>query len=603
MVSLGYDTTFTDTVYTSGNAAAFGNYVAREIIQFGLQDGANEINDYKNQYYEVFNPPLFPELRGNPNIIDLNRWQELSLSNFIDQAGNPVGADTIEFLSPEWGLVQPFSLTPSDLTKKSRDGNEYWIYHDPGDPAYIQSNGMGTSDLYKWGFSLVSIWSSHLDKDDTVMWDISPASLGNVQDYPSSIEDLDQFYNYIDGGDPGTGYAMNPKTNAPYEAQYVKRADYGRVLAEFWADGPDSETPPGHWFTIINYVHDHPDFVRRYKGEGPLIDTLEWDVKAYLALGGAMHDCAISAWGIKGFYDYIRPVSAIRAMAELGQSSILPVDGGINYHPMGIPLVPGYIEQVDSSDALSGTMNENVGEIKLFAWKGNRYITNPIMQTAGVDWILADFWDPYQRPSFVTPPFAGYVSGHSTYSRAAAEVLTMLTGDEYFPGGMGEFLAPKNDFLVFERGPSEDVILQWAKYKDASDQCSLSRIWGGIHPPVDDIPGRIIGEKIGINSFNLADQLFRGVSAVESVQQYNIADVYPNPVGRNQPFKVQLRSDDVIDDVFIYNMTGQQTYVENIKQYGRAIELDINDLSEGSYVLKLVKVSGEFDVAPFHVHQ
>ena len=103
----------------------------------------------------------------------------------------------------------------------------------------------------------------------------------------------------------------------------------------------------------------------------------------------------------------------------------------------------------------------------------------------------------YQRPTFVTPPFAGYVSGHSTYSRAAAEVLTLLTGDEYFPGGVGEFKAPMNEFLVFEEGPSVDVTLQWATYRDASDQTSLSRIWGGIHPPADDIPGRKMGIEIG----------------------------------------------------------------------------------------------------------
>jgi hypothetical protein len=75
--------------------------------------------------------------------------------------------------------------------------------------------------------------------------------------------------------------------------------------------------------------------------------------------------------------------------------------------------------------------------------------------------------------------------------------MTLLTGDEYFPGGMGEFHAKKNEYLVFEEGPSVDVALQWATYRDASDQCSLSRIWGGIHPPIDDIPGRIIGMKIG----------------------------------------------------------------------------------------------------------
>jgi hypothetical protein len=120
----------------------------------------------------------------------------------------------------------------------------------------------------------------------------------------------------------------------------------------------------------------------------------------------------------------------------------------------------------------------------------------------------AEDWWPYQRPTFVTPPFAGFPSGHSTYSRAAAELLTLLTGSEYFPGGLAEFHAPKNAFLVFEEGPSEDIVLQWATYQDASDQTSLSRIWGGIHPPIDDIPGRIIGHDVGINAFEHSKALF-----------------------------------------------------------------------------------------------
>jgi hypothetical protein len=108
----------------------------------------------------------------------------------------------------------------------------------------------------------------------------------------------------------------------------------------------------------------------------------------------------------------------------------------------------------------------------------------------------------------VTPPFAGYVSGHSTYSRAAAEVLTLLTGSEYFPGGLGEFHCPKNEFLVFEDGPSVDLTLQWASYYDASDQTSLSRIWGGIHPPADDLPGRQMGDRIGADAVALAEEYF-----------------------------------------------------------------------------------------------
>jgi hypothetical protein len=72
---------------------------------------------------------------------------------------------------------------------------------------------------------------------------------------------------------------------------------------------------------------------------------------------------------------------------------------------------------------------------------------------------------------------------------------------------MSEFEVTANNFLVFEKGPSINMTLQWATYRDASDQCSLSRIWGGIHPPADDIPGRIIGEKIGKSSFDFVQSL------------------------------------------------------------------------------------------------
>jgi len=67
---------------------------------------------------------------------------------------------------------------------------------------------------------------------------------------------------------------------------------------------------------------------------------------------------------------------------------------------------------------------------------------------------------------------------------------------------------PADSFLVFEEGPSEDIQLQWATYQDASDQCSLSRIWGGIHPPCDDIPGRKIGYEIGHFAFDHAQSFF-----------------------------------------------------------------------------------------------
>ena len=128
---------------------------------------------------------------------------------------------------------------------------------------------------------------------------------------------------------------------------------------------------------------------------------------------------------------------------------------------------------------------------------------------AGVGWILAENWWPYQRYSFVTPPFSGYVSGHSCFSFAGATVLEKITGNIYFPGGIAEFTAKKNEFLLFENGPSEDVTLQWATYRDAATETCLSRIWGGIHPPCDDMMGRVVGEKVGNKAFEKVNEYFK----------------------------------------------------------------------------------------------
>lgn len=509
MADLGYDPDFTSTDYTTGNPAALGNYIVEQMIEFGLQDGSNEQMDYGNTYYFPVNDPLDMGAPGNPDVVDVNRWQPLVVEGALDQAGNPVNP-ILDFLSPEWGDVVHFALDEDDLTVKQRDGFDWNVYVDPGDPPYLdEGSGEGLESLWKWGHILVAIWQSHHDPSDGVIWDASPNTMGNNPELPTTFEEFLDFYDFFEGGDASQGYDVNPATGEPYEEQLIPRADYARILAEFWADGPDSETPPGHWFTILNEVNDHPMLEKRWNGQGPVLSDLEWDVKTYFTLGSGMHDAAVAAWSVKGFYDYSRPVSAIRHMAEMGQCSdpMLP-----NYHPDGFPLIPGYIELIEPGDELAGDNDENVNEIKLFTWRGPDFIDDPLTDAAGVGWILAKNWWPYQRPTFVTPPFAGYVSGHSTYSRTAAEIMTLMTGDPYFPGGMSQFPAPQNEFLVFEEGPSVDVELQWATYVDASDQCSLSRIWGGIHPPADDIPGRIMGKHIGPKVYEKATSYFTSES-------------------------------------------------------------------------------------------
>ncbi len=513
MEELGYeaglDKTSSEALTAVSSPAELGTYLADCVIAFGLQDGSNESVGYANEFYWAINGGLNANEAGSRRFDFPNRWQPLIFEGgYIDQSGNFFeGNRPIEFLGAEWGQVHPFALPIESVKKLERGQGTYWMYHDPGQPPQI-TDDIETNHAYLWNFATVAKFSAELDPKNSPMIDISPNALGNIdfENLPTSQEDYESFYT-LDGGMMGSGYELNPVTGEAYKEQLVPLGDYARVLAEFWADGPDSETPPGHWFTILNYVSDHEAFVPKWKAEGELLEQLEWDIKAYFTLGAAMHDAAVASWGIKGWYDYPRPISVIRYMSKKGQSSDPSLD---NFHPHGFPLIEGFSELVQQGDALAGEESEHIGKVKIRAWKGPDYISNPETDTAGTDWILAERWWPYQRPTFITPPFAGYISGHSTFSRAAAEVLTAITGSPYFPEGLGEFKAAKNEFLVFEEGPNVDIVLQWASYGDAADQTSLSRIWGGIHPPIDDIPGRRIGITIAEDAVEKAQDYFDG---------------------------------------------------------------------------------------------
>jgi len=481
MDTLGYDRSNTST--DGDSPAAIGNRIGQTIIDYGLTDGANEgpMLDYADDTgYFPRNRSLVFELPG-ALMFQPNYWQPLAFEHFIFQNGIVVGAAVQEFLGPNWGKVAPFALRPEDQAFP-------WVYLDPGAPPML---GTATDGAFKTNAVDLIRLQSYLDPIDAVMMDISPGAI----------------HNNALGTHDGTGRPLNPHTGQPYAPNLVRRGDYGRVLAEFWADGPDSETPPGHWNTLLNYVTDHPQFERRLRGEGPLLDALEWDVKAYLAMNGAVHDAAVAAWGCKGYYDYSRPISHIRHMAEQGQSSD-PM--GPSYHPDGLPLEPGLIEVITAATTMAGERHEHLagyeGEIAIRAWLG--IPDDPENEIGGVGWIRALLWLPYQRDTFVTPPFAGYVSGHSTFSRAAAEVMAGLTGDIFFPGGMGTFTAHQNEYLEFEDGPSETVQLQWATYYDAADEAGISRLWGGIHPIADDLPGRVMGSYIGMGAWAKAQDYY-----------------------------------------------------------------------------------------------
>jgi len=474
MRSLCYSLDFTSTKGSS--PAALGNRIAAAVIRYGRSDGARERLHYADESYVPVNAPLVVSQSGTA-MHDATFWQPLALDQTVSQNGLAVPGKVQTFVGSEWGHVRGFGLP------QSKQG----VPIDPGPPPI----GTPADAAYKQAAVDLVRKSAELDPGDGKTIDIG----------------LDGFGNNPLGTNDGHGYTVNPVTGQPYAAERVLQADYARVLAEFWADGPNSETPPGHWNVIANTVSDSPLEASRI-GTGAA-NRLRWDVQMYFALNGAVHDAAIAAWGLKRKYQSVRPISMIRYLAEHGQSSDPKLP---SYDPDGLPLIPGLIELITKESSAPGqrhaALADHVGQIAVRSWRGSPKDPN---QVSGDGWILGERWVPYQRPTFVTPAFPGFISGHSTFSRAAAEVLAAYTGSPYFPGG--EFtrtFAP--GYLKFEHGPSKPLTLQWATYYDAADQAGLSRLYGGIHIAADDFAGRRIGSTVGKQAYALAERYFSGTA-------------------------------------------------------------------------------------------
>jgi hypothetical protein len=218
--------------------------------------------------------------------------------------------------------------------------------------------------------------------------------------------------------------------------------DRKKTIAEYWADGPRSVTPPGHWNLIAQYVsaRDSHDLHR--------------DVKLYFALNNTLMDCAIAAWDVKRYYDSVRPISAIRFLYA--------------------------------------------GK-KVQAWGG------PGLGTRKIDGAT---WHPYQPATFVTPPFAEFVSGHSTFSSAAAEVLRSFTGSDAY----GASWTQPAGASPIEPGvtPSTPVTLSWESFTGAADEAGMSRLLGGIHISDSNVGGLKLGQEVAKRAWSKAQTYFNG---------------------------------------------------------------------------------------------
>lgn len=234
----------------------------------------------------------------------------------------------------------------------------------------------------------------------------------------------------LDYSNPNGTYVSQANTILQYSAQL---SDTTKTIADYWANGPHSETPPGHWELFTQFVS--AQYISA-KDKHALTD----DVLLFFALSNAVFDAGIACWECKRYYNSVRPITAVHYLFTGTQISAW---GGYD----------------------QGTMSIDGGQ-----------------------------WLPYQEANVVTPPFPEYISGHSTFSAASAYILQQATQSDTF--GDSFTAAPGSSQIEPGFAPTQSVTLSWPTYSAAAAEAGLSRQYGGIHFNQGDQDGRTLGKQV-----------------------------------------------------------------------------------------------------------
>jgi len=189
--------------------------------------------------------------------------------------------------------------------------------------------------------------------------------------------------------------------------------------------------------------------------------SLDDDVRLFFIMTNAVFDASVAAWDAKRFYNSVRPVTAVHYL---------------------------YAGQ------------------QVRAWAG------PGRGTRAIDG--AD-WQPYQPATVITPPFPEFVSGHSAFSAAAAEILARFTRSDFF-GASYTRRAGTSDVEPYS--PAADVTLTWTTFSEAADQAGMSRRYGGIHFAQGDVAGRALGRLVAQRAWSVARDYITGTGSRISMQ-------------------------------------------------------------------------------------
>lgn len=265
------------------------------------------------------------------------------------------------------------------------------------------------------------------------------------------------------------GSALYNEANAVYEAVNNLTTEQLNI-AEYWADGGNTVTPPGHSISMLRNI-------MRYENE-----DLAFSAEAYARLGMAVSDAFVACWKTKYEYNLLRPIHYINDYIDADWTTVVP-----------------------------------------------------------------------------TPPFPEYTSGHSTQSGAFGATMTAIYGNNYA-------------FVDSTHGELYGGPRFFNNFVECAEETAVSRLYGGIHFPIGNTEGTILGAGIG----EMVNMLFETVVGIDETTANATIQAFPNPTDGMTTLNIPALS--VVD---VYTVTGQK-----VAQFNNIRTLDLSGLEAGIYLVE-----------------
>ncbi len=227
--------------------------------------------------------------------------------------------------------------------------------------------------------------------------------------------------------------------------------DDQKMMAEFWAGGPGTVTPPGMFVVFLDiYIRSN------------MINVVD-EIRFYAILSSGLYQASITSWRLKRDHMQARPVQKVRQY-QYDQ----PIDEKWNDKVLGQYWLP--YQQIDFvtppfPDFVSGHSTFGCTSAKLFSYM----FQNNLIQLK-------------------IPVINDAITALLSPVLAQSGVINFAMNNL--------FLLPDTS-LIENDIPISAIVFNWSTWNEMGQSCGISRVYGGIHVQSSNVAGQYLGSMIG----------------------------------------------------------------------------------------------------------